>query len=105
MPVLSVDLACRNWSDLGVVLLEQKGQRIACEIFHWQDKAAPSVVELAIRLNTLCLERKVNILTLDGPQAWKSEGNGHPFCRASELPLCLPGESAASAILRKPARR
>ena len=36
MPVLSVDLACRSWSDLGVVLLEQKGPennlQIACEI-------------------------------------------------------------------------
>jgi hypothetical protein len=91
MPVLSVDLACRSWSDLGVVLLEQKGpqedMRIACEIFHWQDKASPSVVELAIRLNTLCLERKVNILMLDGPQAWKSEDNGYQFCRTSEREL------------------
>jgi hypothetical protein len=91
MPVLSVDLACRSWSDLGVVLLEQKGarndMRIACEIFQWQDAGSPSVVELAIRLNTLCLERRVNILMLDGPQAWKSEDNGYPFCRASEREL------------------
>jgi hypothetical protein len=87
MPVLSVDLACRSWSDLGVVLLEQNGPRIACEIIHWQNPAPPPVVELAIRLNTLCLERNAGILMLDGPQAWKSEDNGQQFCRVSEREL------------------
>jgi hypothetical protein len=91
MPVLSVDLACRSWSDLGVVLLEQKGPpndfQIACEIIRWQDAAPPPVVELALRLNTLCLERGVGVLMLDGPQAWKSEDNGHAHCRASEREL------------------
>jgi hypothetical protein len=91
MAVLSIDLACRSWSDLGVVLLEQKGSpnnlRIACEIIRWQKPAAPPVVELALRLNTLCLERNVGILMLDGPQAWKSEDSGHAFCRVSEREL------------------
>jgi hypothetical protein len=87
MSVLSVDLACRSWSDLGVVLLEQKGPLIACEIIRWQDPAPPPVVELAIRLNTLCLERGTGVLMLDGPQAWKSEDNGQAFCRVSEHEL------------------
>jgi hypothetical protein len=91
MAVLSVDLACRSWSDLGVVLLEQKGTphsyQIACEIIRWQDPTAPPVVELALRLNTLCLERGASVLMLDGPQAWKAEDNGHEFCRASEREL------------------
>ena len=106
MAVLSVDLACRSWSDLGVVLLTQTSQtqtspagtspaltgqahsyNIACEIIRWQDPAPPPVVELALRLNTLCLERGVTVLMLDGPQAWKSEDNGHEFCRASEREL------------------
>jgi len=75
MPVLSVDLACRSWSDLGVVLLEQKGTQhdlqIACEIIRWNDPFPPPVVELAIRLNGICQERNANVLMLDGPQAWK----------------------------------
>jgi hypothetical protein len=87
MPVLSVDLACRSWSDLGVVLLEQKDQNIACEIIRWNDPFPPPVVELAIRLNTICLERKAGVLMLDGPQAWKSEDNGQEFCRVSEREL------------------
>lgn len=87
MPVLSVDLACRSWSDLGVVLLEQKDQQIACDIIRWNDPYPPPVVELALRLNAICLERNANVLMLDGPQAWKSEDNGHEFCRVSERVL------------------
>jgi hypothetical protein len=87
MPVLSVDLACRSWSDLGVVLLEKKGPVIACDIIRWQDPTPPPVVELAMRLNQLCLERNVGVLMLDGPQAWKSDDNGEEFCRVSEREL------------------
>jgi hypothetical protein len=91
MPVLSVDLACRSWSDLGVVLLEQKGIQddleIACEIIRWNDPYPPPVVELAIRLNEICIERNAGVLMLDGPQAWKSEDNGQEFCRVSEREL------------------
>ena len=87
MAVLSVDLACRSWSDLGVVVLEQKGLQIACEIIRWQSPTPPPVVELALRLNQLALERKVGVLMLDGPQAWKSDDNGEAFCRVSERAL------------------
>jgi hypothetical protein len=77
MSVLSVHLACRSWSDLGVVLLEQAGPQIGCEIIRWQNPGrvpfAPPVVELALRLNTLCQERDANVLMLDGSQAWISE--------------------------------
>ena len=84
MPVLSVDLACRSWSDLGVVLLEQKGPLIACDIIRWNDPYPPPVVELALRLNEVCLERGAGVLMLDGPQAWKSDEDGQSFTRAAE---------------------
>jgi hypothetical protein len=93
MPVLSVDLACRSWSDLGVVVLEQKGPLIACEIIRWNDPYPPPVVELALRLNALCLERNVRILMLDGPQAWKSEDNGQEFARVAERALNTPAKT------------
>ena len=73
MPVLSVDLASRNWSDLGVVLLEQKGPLIACEIIRWSEPYPPPVVELALRLNQVCVEHNASVLMLDGPQAWKAD--------------------------------
>lgn len=87
MAVLSVDLACRSWSDLGVVLLEQKGALIQCDVISWQCREAPPVVELAIRLNSLCVERNAGILMLNGFQARKAEDDGHEHCRASEREL------------------
>jgi hypothetical protein len=72
MSVLSVDLSIRSWSDLGVVLLEQKGALIACEIFPWPEPHTPPVVELAQRLNAVCEQRRAGVLMLDGPQAWRS---------------------------------
>jgi hypothetical protein len=87
MPVLSVDLACRSWSDLGVILLEQKGPLIACDVIRWDDPAPPPVVELALRLDILCADRKAGVLMLDGPQAWKADDNGELYCRRSEREL------------------
>ena len=87
MSVLSVDLACRSWSDLGVVLLEQEGPLIQCDIIRWNDPAPPPVVELALRLDAVCTERHAGVLMLDGPQAWKSDDNGESFCRKSEREL------------------
>jgi hypothetical protein len=105
MPILSVDLACRSWSDLGVVLLEQKGPLITCDIIHWNDPYPPPVVELALRLNELCEERGAGVLMLDGPQAWKSDDNGQAFSRVSEravntaAKMGLPGKTGTGTVL------
>jgi len=99
MPVLSVDLACRSWSDLGVVLLHQKDSRIACEIIRWNDPNPPPVVELALRLNTLCIERHATVLMLDGPQAWKSEDNGYEFSRVSERELNTSAKTGLPGVV------
>lgn len=94
MPVLSVDLACRSWSDLGVVLLDQKENGIVCEMIRWTDPYPPPVVELAIRLDSICSERNAGVLMLDGPQAWKSEDNGQEFCRLPEREVNTPAKTA-----------
>jgi len=105
MSVLSVDLACRSWSDLGVVLLEQKGPLIACDIIRWNDPYPPPVVELALRLNSLCEERGAGVLMLDGPQAWKSDEDGHAFARVAEravntaAKMGLPDSNGAGTVL------
>jgi hypothetical protein len=93
MPVVSVDLTCRNWSDLGVVCLEHRGPHIHCELVNWTDESGtfpPPVVELALRLNTLCAERAAGVLMLDGPQAWKEEAG-------SFEPLAGPSRPASAS--------
>ncbi len=73
-------------------MLEQKGPLIACDIIRWNDPYPPPVVELALRLNALSLERGAGVLMLDGPQAWKSDDNGQEFARVAERALNTPAK-------------
>lgn len=101
MPVLSVDLAYRRWSDLGIVVLDRVQPpapacgTVSCEIVPWGEgevdpdlrtgRVDPEV--LAGRLNHLANLRGVRVLMLDGPQAWKSSENGLAHARISERQL------------------
>jgi hypothetical protein len=112
--VLSIDLAFRLWSDLGIVVLDRvqpprqtsdlRGPMaapplvdtgISCEIITWNNgdldpgtRSRPVNAEvLAGRLNHLCNVRGIRVLMLDGPQAWKSRTNGLEHARVSERQL------------------
>lgn len=87
MPVLSVHLATRSWADLGVALLGAGLREVSCEILPWREADAPTVVELAERLDWICRERGARVLMLDGPQAWKADDNGFEHSRAAERAL------------------
>ena len=115
MAVLSVDLAYRRWSDLGIVVLDRARpdalplgfnagplfdarpaeSPVTCEIVNWNDTdpdpgvhADPVNPEvLAGRLNHLANVRGIRVLMLDGPQAWKSRENGLQHARLSEWQL------------------
>ncbi len=110
MAVLSVDLAYRRWSDLGIVVLDRpapaglgssRAERdaarngITCEIVPWTDDEIDSSLPLgqvdsevlAGRLNHLANVRGIRVLMLDGPQAWKSRDNGQAHARVSERQL------------------
>lgn len=109
MAILSVDLAFRRWSDLGIAILgqappETEGIKpdpldsraaIHCELISWDgadlDPSIPATPVhpevLAGRLNHLCNVRGIRVLMLDGPQAWKSGSNGLAHARISERHL------------------
>jgi hypothetical protein len=99
--ILSVDLAYRRWSDLGIVVLDRTrpapGDRSAgalpihCEILTsapaGQSEGPIDAEVLAGRLNHLAIVRGIRVLMLDGPQAWKSKTNGLVHARVSESEL------------------
>ncbi len=103
MAVLSVDLAYRRWSDLGIVLLDRAkaplapfdygpgAHLIACQIIpssaEGQSDGPIDPNVLAGRLNHLCTVRGIRVLMLDGPQAWKSKSNSYQHARESERQL------------------
>ncbi len=113
MPVLSVDLASRRWSDLGVVILSRahpplSAPLVNCEILpldppgldavHDQGPIDPEI--LAGRLNHLCAVRDIRILMLDGPQAWKSAENGLKHARVSERQLNTAAKTGLPGMVK-----
>jgi len=112
--VLSVDLAFRRWSDVGIVILDRPTQAraaanraktpIACQII--PSTAAglddgpidPNI--LAGRLNHLCATRGIRLIMLDGPQAWKSRTNGFEHSRVSERQLNTAAKTGLPGIVK-----
>lgn len=116
MAILSVDLAYRRWSDLGIVVLDRArplpgppGQReaaqpIACQIISStaadQEAGPVDVNVLAGRLNHLCAVRGIRVMMLDGPQAWKSRTNGFEHARVSERQLNTAAKTGLPGMVK-----
>jgi hypothetical protein len=113
MAVLSVDLAFRRWSDLGVVVLSRAPARhvfspITCEILPLappgidgaKDRGSVDPEILAGRLNHLCAARDIRIMMLDGPQAWKSRSNGLKHARVSERQLNTAAKTGLPGMVK-----
>jgi hypothetical protein len=108
--ILSVDLACRLWSDLGIVVLDRGATRsgpespISCEILPSRlpdDEPGPVDANiLAGRLNHLCAVRNIRVIMLDGPQAWKSRHNGLEHARVSERQLNTAGKTGLPGMVK-----
>jgi hypothetical protein len=130
MAVLSVDLATRRWSDLGIVILDRARDLqfpppsaiaprlpfkplfaagstpapseglISCEILPWNDPGPVEADALAGRLNHLCAMRGIRMLMLDGPQAWKSRFSGLKHARVSEQQLNTVAKTGLPGIIK-----
>jgi hypothetical protein len=138
--ILSVDLAYRRWSDLGIVVLDRShldpatgiaspglplaqltarpfvssdaspdqpqpaDGPIACEIIpsiNPGDGLGPVDANiLAGRLNHLCNVRNIRVIMLDGPQAWKSNGNGLLHSRVSERQLNTAAKTGLPGMVK-----
>ncbi|MGA2537717.1 MAG: hypothetical protein ABSF53_16990 [Terracidiphilus sp.] len=120
MAILSVDLAFRRWSDLGIVVLDRADpgranpdladpdQLIRCEIIvslapedAIRDESGPVDANvLAGRLNHLCNVRGIRVILLDGPQAWKSRLNGLEHSRVSERQLNTSAKTGLPGMVK-----
>ena len=116
MAVLSVDLAYRRWSDLGIVVLDRTRSEpahadqsagaptIRCEILPsvaaGQNEGPIDADILAGRLNHLCAVRGIRVMMLDGPQAWKSKTNGFAHARVSERELNTAAKTGLPGMVK-----
>ncbi len=134
MAVLSVDLAYRRWSDLGIVVLSRAERTPWVEkaasgsglqippLFAGPDEAPPAEGTiccemipssnpgddlgpvdaniLAGRLSHLCNVRGIQVMMLDGPQAWKSRSNGLEYSRVSERQLNTAAKTGLPGMVK-----
>ncbi len=116
MAVLSIDLAYRRWSDLGIVVLDRakaplapfdygpSARPIACQVIPPSAAGeADSPINaniLAGRLNHLCIMRGIRVMMLDGPQAWKSKTNGFQHARVSERQLNTAAKTGLPGMVK-----
>jgi hypothetical protein len=122
--ILSVDLAYRRWSDLGIVILDRVPSQTPGPMPAAHSPArglqAPSTIEcrilpssadglplgpidagiLAGRLNHLCAANNIRVLMLDGPQAWKSSSNGLQHARLSERVLNTAAKTGLPGLVK-----
>lgn len=68
------------------------------------DTVRPNAVQvdaeiLAGRLNHLCAVRGIRVMMLDGPQAWKSRGNGLEHARVSERELNTAAKTGLPGVV------
>ncbi len=118
MAVLSIDLAYRNWCDLGIVVMSRASPSsanadhqvqlanapIACEIIPSlapaDDSGPVDANILAGLLNHLCTVRGIRVIVLDGPQAWKSGSNGLEHSRVSERQLNTVAKTGLPGLVK-----
>ncbi len=96
MTVISIDLAYKRYSDIGVAALTQVDEGVSVEVIRLANlglSGQPAASDLARCLETLAQDRGAQVMLIDGPQAWKSPSNGLEHSRRCERELNTPGKT------------
>jgi len=103
MPVVSVDLAYKNYRDIGVAILERQGSAVQCtfeELAGPSTPRPPSPSEVAVLCVRLCSGHGARLLLLDGPQGWKDPDNGLEHSRVCERLLNTPAKTGLPGCVK-----
>jgi hypothetical protein len=103
MPTLSVDLAFKDYRDIGVVTLARLNGRIKASAVPLTTRALhgqPSAGGLADALVSLANEIGAAWIFIDGPQGWKAPDNGFEHCRCCEGSLATQGKTGLPGVTK-----
>jgi hypothetical protein len=103
MPTLSVDLAFKDYRDIGVVTLAKLDARIKASAVPLTTRGLhgrPSAGGLADALVTLANEISAAWIFIDGPQGWKAPDNGFEHCRCCERSLATQGKTGLPGVTK-----
>lgn len=91
--VLSVDLAYKDYADIGAVVLRQSQGAVQCDLVRIPLTGVASPDALAGFLDRFCVQAGIRVLLLDGPQGWKAKENGLIHSRRCERELNTPAKT------------
>lgn len=91
--ILSVDLAYKTYSDIGLVVLDAEGGKIHGTSIKIPLDGDPFPDCLAEVIDDQSRKRGIEIVLLDGPQGWKAENNGLVHSRVCERQLNTPAKT------------
>ena len=93
MTVISVDLAYKDYRDIGIAMLTAADGAVECTFVGLPLRGEPDPYELAAWLSDLAAARAGRLLLLDGPQGWRDAANGLSCSRVCERQLNTPAKS------------
>lgn len=94
MAVLSIDLASKSYSDLGLCYLAaRKGRPEILRPAALGLRGVPSPVDFAVAIDRFCRQEDVNVLLLDGPQGWRWPESSIRHMRLCERVLNTPART------------
>jgi len=94
--IISVDLASRDYRDIGLVAIERTAAAIVVtpiDLGSSELRGRPDPAALAHFLTGLAQERGASAIGLDGPQGWKDVNNGCKYSRVCEAKLRTQGKT------------
>lgn len=100
MAVVSVDLAYKDYQDIGVAVLADSPNGISCEFIQLQVRGIPTAENLSLALVNLCMKYDSNILLMDGPQGWRADDGAHVHSRDCERKLNTPAKTGPPSIVK-----
>src|SRR5437667_1659204 len=99
MSIVSVDLAYKNWRDIGIAVLRSHIDHIDVEFIR-HEPGVPSPLSVANFLDGLARAKSSRILLLDGPQGWKQPSSDLPHSRRCERALNTPAKTGLRGVVK-----
>lgn len=103
MIILSVDLASKDYADIGLVRLARLPERILVTPIVLGAvglRGKPDPGALAVSLVSMAHQSGATAIGLDGPQGWKLDGNGCMHSRVCEARLSTQGKTGPPGVTK-----
>jgi hypothetical protein len=102
VPVVSVDLAYRDYRDFGMAVLEDRSSGAEYEFLQFANNStqAPTPHGAAELILDVCGRVGASVVVLDGPQGWKDPSNGLAHSRLCEKLVNAPGKTGLPGVAK-----